>query len=82
MAYYLSGVKRSADPKNVSSGNIFGSLVGHPWEGALAPMWRFAYDPVHHSLIAKKPFVVTTEDIKLTKGMPLKIMWRARDADS
>ena len=63
--------------KNESSGNFFSNFTfTDEWEGACLPIWQFAYDPIRHSLSAKKPFVVINEQISLQKGIPLKILWR------
>ena len=41
-------------------------------------MWRLSHDPVRHTLHARKPVVVTKENIALKKGVPLKVLWLKR----
>ena len=36
-------------------------------------VWRYVFDKVHVKLTAKKPFLVTVEDVKMTPGKPVKI---------
>ena len=39
-------------------------------------MWRLDYDSVRHKLHARKPMVMTKENIRLKKGVPMKVLWQ------
>ena len=66
--------------KSITSGNFFTALPNSDWEAGGAQLaWRFGYEPVTHQLVPKKPFVVTKQAITLTKGMPLRIVWKKED---
>ena len=69
---------QNARGKQVSSGNFFSVLTNvQKWMGGLEVAWRFAYEPVTHQFMPKKPVVATKKQITLTKGMPLRILWQA-----
>ena len=66
--------------KSITSGFFFTALPNSDWEAGGAQLaWRFGYEPVTHQLVPKKPFVVTKQAITLTKGMPLRIVWKKED---
>ena len=79
-SYFLTKTPKTKDAhKKESSGNFFINFAfTDEWEGACLPIWQFAYDPIRHSLSAKKPFVVINEAIPLQRGIPLKILWRKK----
>ena len=63
----------------VNSGNFFAQLVVRSpdnWVGGCIPMWRLDYDSVRHKLHARKPMVMTKENIRLKKGVPTKVLWQ------
>ena len=77
MDYCVASKATPKGPKT-SSGNFFAPLAGREgWEGALIDMWRLGYDGVHHNLVARKPHVITRDNITLKKGVPIKVLWRA-----
>ena len=39
-------------------------------------MWRVDHDSVRHKLHARKPMVMTKENIRLKKGVPTKVLWQ------
>ena len=68
-------IPRAAAGKS-TSGNMFHKMAHrNGWEGALEPMWRLSHDPVRNILTSRKPFVVTTKELRLEKGKPMKVCW-------
>ena len=62
-----------------NSGNYFSTLAArNGWAGSLGVMWRLTHDPVRHFLHARKPMVITMENITLKKGIPTKVLWMKR----
>ena len=73
--YVLSTAKTSAS----NSGNFFASLAARSpdsWAGCCISLWRLDHDSVRHKLHARKPMVMTQENIRLKKGVPTKVLWQ------
>ena len=59
--------------------NYFSTLAArNGWAGSLGVMWRLTHDPVRHCLHARKPMVITMDNITLKKGIPTKVLWMKR----
>ncbi|CAK9114216.1 unnamed protein product [Durusdinium trenchii] len=56
-------------------GNAARLIVQHKVQlhSSVGWVWRYVFDKVHVKLTAKKPFLVTVEDVKMTPGKPVKI---------
>ena len=75
--YVLSTAKAGA--KTTNSGNFFATLaLRDGWAGACTPMWRLAHDPVRSAMHARKPMVISKDNITLKKGVPMKVLWIKR----
>ena len=69
-------VPRNATDK-VTSGNFFRSLACRSgWDGFLRLSWTLSIDTVKHQVEVRKPVVITSQDLKLEKGKPMKIWTR------
>ena len=67
---------RNASDK-VTSGNFFRSLAcRNGWDGFLRLSWPLSIDAVKRQLEVLKPVVITSQDLKLEKGKPVKIWTR------
>ena len=67
---------RNASDK-VTSGNFFRSLACRSgWDGFLRLSWTLSIDTVKHEVEVRKPVVITSQDLKLEKGKPVKIWTR------
>ena len=83
MDYSVASKATTGKGPKTSSGNFFAPLVCREgWEGALINMWRLGYDGVHHNLVARKPHVITRDNITLKKGVPIKVLWRTAGASA
>jgi len=59
------------EEKKATAGNFFGPLSSPKGlKGAMTIVWKCSYKQVHAKIIPQKPLVMTTRDIKLTKGAP------------
>jgi len=66
--------KEEQQAGKLSSGNFFKPFVWRQgFTGELATVWKLAHRPVHAKLVLQKPFVMTTKEIKLEKGKPVKV---------
>ena len=69
-------VPRNSSDK-LTSVNCFRSLACRlGWDGFLRLSWALAIDIVKHQVEVRKPVVITSQDLKLEKGKPVKIWTR------
>jgi hypothetical protein len=73
-AVKADGASKSDNAK--SAGNIFKGLANrNGMAGAVEWMFRFHFNQVTAKLIPTKPFAVTSQDINMVKGVPVKLAW-------
>ena len=69
-------VPRTSSDK-ATNGSIFRSLgCRSGWDGFLRLSWVLGIDTVKHQVEVRKPVVITSQDLKLEKGKPVKIWTR------
>ena len=69
---------RAASDK-LTSGTFFRSLACRSgWDGFLRLSWTLGIDTVKHQVEVRKPVVITSQDLKLEKGKPVKVWTRPK----